>query len=71
MSKAINLNLLNVVKRQAQNMLKTPLQCEAVPLASQSIFGKKDRNVDKPIVFLHGLFGSSSTFKSYAQNSQI
>lgn len=32
---------------------------------------KKEAHPEKPLVFLHGVFGSGATFKSYAQSAEI
>lgn len=44
---------------------------ETVKLNSHLVLAKKTAFEEKPVVFLHGLFGSTSTFKAYAQNHKI
>ena len=70
-SRVVDHNFLNVVKRQSQNMLRAPCFAMPVQLSHELSLGKKAVNEDKPLIFIHGLFGSSATFKSYAQNSKI
>ena len=66
--KALELQkLMNVAKVQRQVKLELPkAPVQTIKLNSEEVLGKKDVNTDKPLVFLHGLFGSTSTFKNYA-----
>ena len=51
--------------------VQLPKQIATVKLNAEDVFGKKDAHTDKPVVFLHGMFGSSSTFRTYAQSPEI
>lgn len=67
MSTAVNSMMLKAVKQQYHRpSLIKPASFTTVKLNSELVQAKKEVNHDKPILFLHGLFGSSSTFKIYA-----
>lgn len=63
--------LLRAVQSQSTRLLKRPEIVETVRLNHQLAYAKAAASEDKPVVFLHGLFGSASTFKHFAQSNQI
>lgn len=67
-----SLALIKAVRSQRSKLLKKPTSCNTVKLHHEQIMASsKPAYEHKPVVFLHGLFGSSSSFKVFAQNQEI
>ena len=70
--KRINLRYLKIV-RDNMTPIPVPERYETVKMHSQFVKkldnGKEERG--PPLIFLHGMLGSSYTFKFYAQNDKI
>ena len=59
-------SLLRAVHLQSSRLQSRPLVVETVRLNAAVVCANKAAHEDKPVIYLHGLFGSASTFKCYA-----